>query len=1248
MSGKRLNPFQLALKRPDIYVGCIVSTKTEMPIFNENGEIVTDIVAFNEGLNNITREIGSNCIDNNWRSKEAKISMTSIKITFDSTTGEISFYNDGFFISAEKDDFEYEDHRTGKITSENMYPAELYFGDMMVSTNYDDDKVRKTSGKNGLGGKICVIFSKTFTVEHTDPTAGKKFTMTFSNNAKERTKPKLSAFSGKTGWTKITFIPDYERFGYPVSEPEIQTQFVGMLRLYAAEIAAVSGVPTTFTLDDKPSNKFNINTFDKYTRLFYPEVKTHKMGLIKLPNGDECVVVESHPFSEEDELGDCQHFAYVNGIRTKSGGIHVDGWRDTIISSFVRAFNSRSTPKNKTALKTTAKKTYPYLTFFIRTEMDKPAFEANTKHRLNGRHANKVDNTKEAIIADYKVIPPGKAGTSVKEEIEELVTKMLKWNFVTTLENKLSGKKDKITQQKIRNHKKIRDCANARHGKPHLCILWISEGLSPHALIVNGISSIEDTAMDSNGMYAIQGKFLNVKVATKEQIEKNQEIQDLQALLGLSKGLSDTKTDFSKDENFKRIRYHTVRLAADMDEDGIHIRGLLINFFFHLYPTLLDREGFLDSFSTAAVKVTLNGKKDPLLFYSNMEYKKWYDEYTSGPTLEVAIKEAKYLKGLAAINDDDAPMYFTNLKTVKYYKEGDEAEYMDLAFGKCVNNKEKNEMKKNWIIRDMKKAKPVLATVEGFDTEDVTSGSDKEVISSADDDSDDEFVYEGDYGISTFVDRQLVIYNRMSLHRALPNNFDGLKESQQKILYAMLKIKGTKTLDLQKIVGRIKEISQYHHGGESMSGAIAGMATRYPGDNNIPYLKNDGQYATRLLGPSEFGADRYLHTHIEPIMKVIFKEIDNNILTQIVSDNVKVEYKHFVPVINMLAVNGSKGIATGFSTDIPAHNPVDILDFQEAWLKCVHKDLPKIKPWYRGIKGPITLSDDNKRWFSEGILTECVGKGCPLTIGKKKTKCKGLKGWWHITDLPVGVWSEDFEVTIKEMMEDSKTPKGIKIPKRILDYNNYCTTNLVHFMIKPVKDWEPNMDMPDMKNSHSLMNMYTIDENHYPKKYETVEDLLQDWMPKRLHFYNLRKEYLIKLSEHDKEIASNRYIFVKAVADKKLDMNKPKAQVKKDMIKMGLKEMKLKITGGDDDEDDEKDEVDSKKSKKNEPSFKYLTSIQMGNMTKEKQEKLKKEVDIHQQKIDAISKKSGVDLWLEDMAEFRTAWMKFVKDNPHV
>ena len=78
------------------------------------------------------------------------------------------------------------------------------------------------------------------------------------------------------------------------------------------------------------------------------------------------------------------------------------------------------------------------------------------------------------------------------------------------------------------------------------------------------------------------------------------------------------------------------------------------------------------------------------------------------------------------------------------------------------------------------------------------------------------------------------------------------------------------------------------------------------------------------------------------------------------------------------------------------------------------------------------------------------------------------------------------------------------------------------------------------------------------------------------------------------------------------------------------------------------DEVDSKKSKKNEPSFKYLTSIQMGNMTKEKQEKLKKEVDIHQQKIDAISKKSGVDLWLEDMAEFRTAWMKFVKDNPHV
>jgi DNA topoisomerase-2 len=1237
--GKRLNAFQHIAQRSETYISSIITENRSVYIIDDLGIVQFVTIPFNEGLYNIIREIGSNCIDNNWRSKEAGMVMSYIKVTFNTETWEVTFTNDGFFISADKKSYDYEDHRTGKITTEKMYPAELYFGDTMTSTNYDDTAVRKTSGKNGLGSKCTVVFSKTFTVEHTDPVVGKKFIQTFSDNGKNRTQPKLTAFSGKNGWTKISFIPDYEKFGYDMEDTSMRLHLIDTIRAYAAEIAAVSGVPTTFTLDDGTPRKFAIPTFDKYTRMFYPEVKSHKMGSIKLPNGDECVVIESHPNETiEDEMSECQHISFVNGIRTNEGGMHVSAWRDTIISSFVRAFNARPAKNGKTSLKTTAKKTFPYLTFFIRTEVDKPHFGSQTKQKLTGRLVTK--GTKQEVVSDYKVVPPAKLeGARVKETIDDLVDKMLKWNFIKTLEAKLSGR-PVAALQKIPLSKKITDCANAKEGKPG-STLWISEGLSPKALIVNGVSTIDDRALDSNGIFAIQGKFLNVRKALQKDIDKNEEINMLKSLVGLWS----TAVDFTKEENFKKLRYHHIRLATDMDDDGIHIRGLLINFFHYLYPTLLKVKGFLDSFSTAAVKVNIKGEAEPRLFYSPLEYKKWYDLYTATPDFDPAIMDAKYLKGLAAINDEDIPMYFINQKVVRFRLEGDEEEYMDLGFGKTTGNASKMERRKAWIVRDIQ---PYQDRVT--DVTDVNNTSSDEGQSESNNEDDDSFVYDGKYGISTFIDRQLVIYHRMALNRALPNEDDGLKESQRKILYAIMKMSGNKTKDLEKVIGYIKSVSEYHHGGVSVSGAIANMATRYPGDNNIPYLKNDGQFATRLLGPSEFGADRYLHTHYEPIMKDIFMDVDKPLLEILICDNKPAEYRHFIPVIHMLAVNGSQGIASGYSTTIPAHNPDDILDYQLAWLAGTHKDLPPLKPWYRGITGKIELIKDKKngmrKWSTEGVLTECIGKGCPIRIGKKKSKCHGKPGWWHITDLPVGLWSDTFEKELAEMSEVGKDVKGNKIPKKISKFHNYCTSNTVHFMIKPAGDWIPDMDttLKMMKTTHSLNNMVTIDRNHYPTTHKTVEDMIDKWMPRRLDFYGKRKQYLLDLYAHDKLIASNRYIFVKAVAEKKLDMHRPKAEVEKDIIKMGLKKMILKDVNPTQEEEDEND--DSKKKKKSEPTYKYLYSMNIMSLTREKLEKLKKEIDVNQKRIDELEVISPADLWRQDMNKLRKSWKSFVEHNP--
>ena len=67
----------------------------------------------------------------------------------------------------------------------------------------------------------------------------------------------------------------------------------------------------------------------------------------------------------------------------------------------------------------------------------------------------------------------------------------------------------------------------------------------------------------------------------------------------------------------------------------------------------------------------------------------------------------------------------------------------------------------------------------------------------------------------------------------------------------------------------------------------------------------------------------------------------------------------FMPIIPMILVNGAEGIASGYSTNIPSYNPLDIVNWIDAWLCLKEGDTmkkhPKLVPWYRGFSGSIEL-----------------------------------------------------------------------------------------------------------------------------------------------------------------------------------------------------------------------------------------------------------------------------------------------------
>jgi len=755
------------------------------------------------------------------------------------------------------------------------------------------------------------------------------------------------------------------------------------------------------------------------------------------------------------------------------------------------------------------------------------------------------------------------------EVSDKFIDKLIKLGVVTTAcnlndikDNKAAKKTDGTKCKTIRNIPKLIDANFAGGAKGNLCSLILCEGDSAKSGIISGLSREDRNYV---GVYPMKGKMLNTRGESITKINDNREITEIKQILGLEHGKK-----YDKELIKSKLRYGKLLFMTDQDLDGSHIKGLGINMIDSEWRSLIEIPEFIGYVNTPILKASKG--KNVIEFYNNGEFENWKKHNDIKPYT------IKYYKGLGTSTSKEFKEYFENKKLVYFTNTEKCIDSIDMVF-----NKKRSNDRKNWLY--------------DYDRNCYLNTSKSEV------------------SYHEFINNDLIHFSKYDNERSIPNITDGLKISLRKILYSAFKKNLKNEIKVAQFSGYVSENSGYHHGEASLNSAIIGMAQTFVGSNNINLFLPKGQFGSRLLGGKDSASERYIFTNLNPITRLIFSELDDHILEYINDDGDFVEPIYYVPIIPMILVNGTKGIGTGFSTDIMSYNPIMIIEYLESLLNNVDKQIlkhKKIEPYYNGFKGTIkSLDETNSKYLIKGVYQ---------IMSNDKLK---------ITELPIGTWTQDYKEFLESLIINNKEKKTKtkSYENMIKDYNDMSTDLNIEFIIN-FNNGCLNLLLQDNNNDYGLnglekylklyttqttTNMHLFNEQEQLRKYNNVYDIVNEYYSIRYRYYNKRKLYLIDLLSKELDTLSNKAKYIEYILDDKIDLRKKN----KEQINTILENMSFDKDNG---------------------NFNYLIKLPMDSVIQENVEKIMKEHSNKLKELDEIKKTSIENMWLKELNNLKIAY----------